>query len=223
MIINRKKIWSLSWPLIIANFTIPLVGLTDTIIMGHMPDSLYIAAIAIGGIIFNFMYAGLNFLRMGTTGIVAQKFGENNFEEVFLGLLRPLLIAFSIGVILFLLKNYLYDLSVYLLTPDKKIQNFYREYLFIRMMGLPAGLLNIVFLGWFFGLQKTKSVMLQLIVINIVNILSSLYLAVYLDQGIFGVALGSVLAQISGLFLSIFIFLNHFRKLNLRKINIKKY
>lgn len=222
MIINRKKIWSLSWPLIIANFTIPLVGLTDTIIMGHMPDSLYIAAIAIGGIIFNFMYAGLNFLRMGTTGIVAQKFGENNFEEVFLGLLRPLLIAFSIGVILFLLKNYLYDFSVYLLTPDKKIQNFYREYLFIRMMGLPAGLLNIVFLGWFFGLQKTKSVMLQLIVINIVNILSSLYLAVYLDQGIFGVALGSVLAQISGLFLSIFIFLNHFRKLNLRKVNIKK-
>ena len=127
MIINRKKIWSLSWPLIIANFTIPLVGLTDTIIMGHMPDSLYIAAIAIGGIIFNFMYAGLNFLRMGTTGIVSQKFGENNFEEVFLSLLRPLLIAFSIGVILFALKNYLYDLSVYLLTPDKKIQNFYRE------------------------------------------------------------------------------------------------
>ena len=84
MLINRKKVWSLSWPLIIANFTIPLVGLTDTIIMGHMPDSLYLAAIAIGGIVFNFMYAGLNFLRMGTTGIVAQKFGENNFEEVFL-------------------------------------------------------------------------------------------------------------------------------------------
>ena len=222
MTINRKKIWSLSWPLIIANFTIPLVGLTDTVIMGHMPDSLYIAAIAIGGIIFNFMYAGLNFLRMGTTGIVAQKFGENNFEEVFLSLLRPLLIAFSIGVILLVLRKHLYDLSIYLLTPDKKIQDFYRDYLFIRMIGLPAGLLNIVFLGWFFGLQKTKSVMLQLIVINIVNIISSLYLAVYLDQGIFGVALGSVLAQISGLFLSIVIFLNHFRKLNLQKINVKK-
>ena len=93
MIINRKKIWSLSWPLIIANFTIPLVGLTDTIIMGHMPDSVYIAAIAIGGIIFNFMYAGLNFLRMGTTGIVAQNFGSNNFEEVFFSLLRPLIIC----------------------------------------------------------------------------------------------------------------------------------
>ena len=83
MIINRKNIWSLSWPLIIANFTIPLVGLTDTVIMGHMPDSAYIAAIAIGGIVFNFMYAGLNFLRMGTTGIVAQKFGANDLEEVF--------------------------------------------------------------------------------------------------------------------------------------------
>ena len=102
MFINRKKVWSLSWPLIIANFTIPLVGLTDTIIMGHMPDSLYLAAIAIGGIVFNFMYAGLNFLRMGTTGIVAQKFGENNFEEVFFSLLRPTLIAVSVGFILYL-------------------------------------------------------------------------------------------------------------------------
>ena len=119
MVINRKNIWSLSWPLIIANFTIPLVGLTDTVIMGHMPDSIYIAAIAIGGIVFNFMYAGLNFLRMGTTGIVAQKFGANDFEEVFFSLLRPLIIAFTISVILFLLKNFLYDLSVFVLTPNK--------------------------------------------------------------------------------------------------------
>ena len=173
MIINRKKIWSLSWPLIIANFTIPLVGLTDTIIMVHMHDSVYIAAIAIGGIIFNFMYAGLNFLRMGTTGIVAQNFGSINFEEVFFSLIRPLIIAFTIGIILFLLKNYLYDLSIYFLTPNEKVQEFYKEYLFVRMIGLPAGLLNIVFLGWFFGMQKTKSVMLQLITINIVNIIAS--------------------------------------------------
>jgi MATE family multidrug resistance protein len=140
--------------------------------MGHMPNSLYLAAIAIGSIIFNFMYAGLNFLRMGTTGIVAQKLGANNLEEVFFSLLRPLLIAFSIGISLFLLKNYLYDLSVYFLTPNQEIQGLYKEYLFVRMLGLPAGLLNIVFLGWFFGMQKTKSVMLQLIIINLVKDIS---------------------------------------------------
>ena len=222
MIINRKKIWSLSWPLIIANFTIPLVGLTDTIIMGHMPDSVYIAAIAIGGIIFNFMYAGLNFLRMGTTGIVAQNFGSNNFEEVFFSLLRPLIIAFTIGIILFLLKNYLYDLSIYFLTPNEQVQEFYKEYLFVRMIGLPAGLLNIVFLGWFFGMQKTKSVMLQLITINIVNIIASLYLAVFLDYGIFGVALGSVIAQCSGLILSIIIFMYYYYKFNFRSYKLYK-
>jgi len=105
MIINRKNIWSLSWPLIIANFTIPLVGLTDTVIMGHMPNSLYLAAIALGGIVFNFMYAGLNFLRMGTTGIVSQNFGASNFEEIFFSLLRPLFIAFIIGIILYFCKN----------------------------------------------------------------------------------------------------------------------
>ena len=222
MFINRKKVWSLSWPLIIANFTIPLVGLTDTIIMGHMPDSLYLAAIAIGGIVFNFMYAGLNFLRMGTTGIVAQKFGENNFEEVFFSLLRPTLIAVSVGFILYLNRNYIYDLSVYFLTPDQQLLALYKEYLFIRMIGLPAGLLNIVFLGWFFGMQKTKSVMLQLVIINLMNVIASLYLAVYLEYGIFGVALGSVLAQISGLLLSIIIFLNHFKTLNFSSFDLKK-
>mgnify|MGYP001063715673 FL=1 len=222
MFINRKKVWSLSWPLIIANFTIPLVGLTDTIIMGHMPDSLYLAAIAIGGIVFNFMYAGLNFLRMGTTGIVAQKFGENNFEEVFFSLLRPTLIAVLVGFILYLNRNYIYDLSVYFLTPDQQLLVLYKEYLFIRMIGLPAGLLNIVFLGWFFGMQKTKSVMLQLVIINLMNVIASLYLAVYLEYGIFGVALGSVLAQISGLLLSIIIFLNHFKTLNFSSFDLKK-
>ena len=222
MLINRKKVWSLSWPLIIANFTIPLVGLTDTIIMGHMPDSLYLAAIAIGGIVFNFMYAGLNFLRMGTTGIVAQKFGENNFEEVFFSLLRPTLIAVSVGFIIYLNRNYIYDLSVYFLTPDQQLLALYKEYLFIRMIGLPAGLLNIVFLGWFFGMQKTKSVMLQLVIINLMNVIASLYLAVYLEYGIFGVALGSVLAQISGLLLSVIIFLNHFKTLNFSSFDLKK-
>ena len=222
MLINRKKVWSLSWPLIIANFTIPLVGLTDTIIMGHMPDSLYLAAIAIGGIVFNFMYAGLNFLRMGTTGIVAQKFGENNFEEVFFSLLRPTLIAVSVGFILYLNRNYIYDLSVYFLTPDQQLLALYKEYLFIRMIGLPAGLLNIVFLGWFFGMQKTKSVMLQLVIINLTNVFASLYLAVYLEYGIFGVAVGSVLAQISGLLLSIIIFFNHFKTLNFISFELKK-
>ena len=222
MFINRKKVWSLSWPLIIANFTIPLVGLTDTIIMGHMPDSLYLAAIAIGGIVFNFMYAGLNFLRMGTTGIVAQKFGENNFEEVFFSLLRPTLIAVSVGFILYLNRNYIYDLSVYFLTRDQQLLALYKEYLFIRMIGLPAGLLNIVFLGWFFGMQKTKSVMIQLVIINLMNVSASLYLAVYLEYGIFGVALGSVLAQISGLLLSVIIFLNHFKTLNFSSFDLKK-
>jgi MATE family multidrug resistance protein len=190
--------------------------------MGHMPDSLYLAAIAIGGIVFNFMYAGLNFLRMGTTGIVAQKFGENNFEEVFFSLLRPTLIAVSVGFILYLNRNYIYDLSVYFLTPDQQLLALYKEYLFIRMIGLPAGLLNIVFLGWFFGMQKTKSVMLQLVIINLMNVIASLYLAVYLEYGIFGVALGSVLAQVSGLLLSIIIFLNHFKTLNFSSFDLKK-
>ena len=223
MIINRKNIWSLSWPLIIANFTIPLVGLTDTIIMGHMPDSSYIAAIALGGIVFNFMYAGLNFLRMSTTGIVSQKLGSKDFDEILLSLLRPLLIAFLIGLILLLSKEFLFNLSVYFLTPDEKLKDLYKEYLFVRMIGLPAGLLNVVFLGWFFGMQQTRPIIIQLITINVVNVISSLYLAVILDYGIYGVALGSVLSQYSGLFLSIVVFSYSLKKLNLKTFDLKKF
>ena len=223
MIINRKNIWSLSWPLIIANFTIPLVGLTDTIIMGHMPDSSYIAAIALGGIVFNFMYAGLNFLRMSTTGIVSQKLGSKDFDEILLSLLRPLLIAFLIGLILLLSKEFLFNLSVYFLTPDEKLKDLYKEYLFVRMIGLPAGLLNVVFLGWFFGMQQTRPIIIQLITINVINVISSLYLAVILDYGIYGVALGSVLSQYSGLFLSIVVFSYSLKKLNLENFDLKKF
>ena len=222
MVINRKNIWSLSWPLIIANFTIPLVGLTDTVIMGHMPNSIYLAAIAIGGIVFNFMYAGLNFLRMGTTGIVSQYFGANNFEEIFFSLLRPLLLALIIGTTLYYSKNFIFDISMYFLTPDAALEKFFKEYLFVRMIGLPAGLLNIVFLGWFFGMQKTKSVMVQLITINLVNTFASIYLAFFLDYGIYGVAMGSVLAQYSGLLLSIIIFLNSFKQYNFNIMKLSK-
>ena len=97
MKINRKQIWSLTWPVILANLTIPLVGLTDTIIMGHMPDSKFLAGIAIGSIVFNFVYGGLNFLRMGTTGIVAQELGKKNNYEIIYGLFRPLICSLLIG------------------------------------------------------------------------------------------------------------------------------
>ena len=93
---------------------------------------------------------------MSTTGIVSQKLGSKDFDEVLLSLLRPLFIAFSIGLILLLSKDFIFNLSVYFLTPDEKLQNLYKEYLFVRMFGLPVGLLNVVFLGCFFGMQLPK-------------------------------------------------------------------
>ena len=122
--------------------------------MGHMPSSDYLAAVALGGIIFNFMYAGLNFLRMGTTGIIAQYHGQKNTEEIFLGLLRPIIIAIIIGITLYICKNIIFEISNYFFNPSEKIMEFYKDYLFIRMIGLPFGLINIVFLGWYFGFKN---------------------------------------------------------------------
>tara|TARA_E500000178_G_scaffold290845_1_gene294451 strand:+ start:221 stop:1534 length:1314 start_codon:yes stop_codon:yes gene_type:complete len=222
MIINRKKIWKLSWPIILANFSIPLVGLVDTLIMGHMPSSDYLAAVALGGIVFNFMYAGLNFLRMGTTGIIAQYHGKKNAEEIFLGLLRPIIIAIIIGITLYICKNIIFEISNYFFDPPKDIRELYKDYLFIRMIGLPFGLINIVFLGWYFGIQKTKFVMIQLFVINFTNIIFSIYFAVYLDFGISGVAIGSFISQICGFIISISLYLiiahpNQFKQFEFKK------
>ena len=113
MLINRKKVWQLSWPVILVNFSIPLIGLTDTFIMGHMPSSQYLAAVALGGIVFNFVYAGFNFLRMGTTGIISQEYGKGNKDELLLGLIRPIIIAFFCGIILFYFKEIIFNVSDY--------------------------------------------------------------------------------------------------------------
>ena len=198
MIINRKQIWSLSWPVIIANLTIPLVGLTDTAIMGHMPTSEYIASIALGALIFTFIYAGLNFLRMGTTGIIAQNLGKKNSEEILLGFLRPIVLCFIFSFLIIISKDYILDFSIYILNPNHSLRQHMQEYFHLRILAIPFGLINLVFLGWFFGLQKPKSVLLQIIIINFFNISFSIYFALILNKGIQGIALGSVLAQISG-------------------------
>ena len=216
MIINRQIIWSLSWPIIIANLTIPLVGLTDTIIMGHMPNSKFIAAIALGGLIFNFIYAGLNFFRMGTTGIIAQNLGKKDSTELILGLFRPLILCVVIGLIIITFKEFIFHLSIQLLNPETSIVIYLKQYFYIRIYGILFGLINIVFLGWFFGLQKSKSIMIQIIIINVSNIIFSIYFSVILNMGIAGVALGSILAQISGFIISIIIFFQHYKKLNFR-------
>ncbi len=215
MVINRKTIWSLSWPVIIANVTIPLVGLTDTIIMGHMPNSDFIAAVGLGGLVFNFIYASLNFFRMGTTGIVAQNFGRNNSNEIILSLFRPLILSILFSLSLILSKEFIFRFSIQILNPENSISLHLQNYFYIRINAIIFGLINIVFLGWFFGLQKSKSVMIQIITINVSNVIFSIYFAVFLNQGIQGIALGSVLAQISGFLVSLIIFLQYYKNSNL--------
>ena len=222
MKINRKQIWSLTWPVILANLTIPLVGLTDTIIMGHMPDSKFLAGIAIGSIVFNFVYGGLNFLRMGTTGIVAQELGKKNNYEILYGLFRPLIFSLLIGLILYSQKSLILDITVFSIKPEEQIIPILKVYLFTRILGLPIGLMNMVFLGWFFGMQKAKSVMLQLIVINLINIFSSILFAQFLNLGIFGVALGSVVAQFFGFITSVLIFINYLKNETKKQYDFKQ-
>ena len=190
--------------------------------MGHMPDSKFLAGIAIGSIVFNFVYGGLNFLRMGTTGIVAQELGKKNNYEILYGLFRPLIFSLLIGLILYSQKSLILDITVFSIKPEEQIIPILKVYLFTRILGLPIGLMNMVFLGWFFGMQKAKSVMLQLIVINLINIFSSILFAQFLNLGIFGVALGSVVAQFFGFITSILIFINYLKNETKKQYDFKQ-
>ena len=201
--ISKKKIWSLTWPIILANLSIPLVGLTDASIMGHMPNTLYIAGVALSGIIFNFLFSIFSFLRMGTTGLISQAYGQQNYNEIWLCLYRVIIISLLIGGVILTFQNQLLAFAIYILAPDVKLEPIINQYFKIRILAIPAGLINMVILGWFFGIQKPKLIMLQLLIINFCNIILSLYFVLFLKWGVSGVAYGSVYSQYLGLIISI--------------------
>jgi MATE family multidrug resistance protein len=208
----NKEIFKISIPNIISNISIPLLGIVDTALMGRMNDPAYIGAIAIGGIIFNILYWGFGFLRPGTTGLTAQAYGSNNTKEVYSLLYRALSIGVIFGLLLLLIKSPVSDLFFGILDGSDKVKSLSREYFDIRIWAAPAVLCVFAFRGWFFGVQNAIAPMILTIVANLLNIFLSWYFVMVLDQGVKGVAFGTLIAQWMTLFLAIVIFLYKHRQ-----------
>ncbi|WP_447957167.1 MATE family efflux transporter [Vreelandella sp. EE7] len=193
------RIWALAWPIILSNLTVPLLGLVDTAVDGHLPDSRYLAAVTLGATLFSFLYWGFGFLRMGTTGLVAQAMGRENPSEVKTLLGQSLLLAFFIGALLLLFGAPLIDLGLWLLDGSEDAQALAREYAEIRLWSAPAVLANYTLLGWFLGQQNARVTLMMLVLTNSVNIVLDLYFVVGLGMTSNGVALASVIADYSAL------------------------
>lgn len=206
----NRKILRLAIPSIAANITTPLLALVDTAIVGHMGSELYIAAIAVGGVMFNMLYWLFSFLRGGTSGLSAQACGANDSRASTLVLRRSLIVASGAGILMVLLQQPVFLLLSWFLDAGRETTVLASLYFHILIYGAPAVLGNYAMSGWFLGMQNSKMLLWVSLVINIVNILSSLLLVYGLDMGIAGVATGSLIAQWTG-FAAGFLFLRRYR------------
>jgi MATE family multidrug resistance protein len=209
----NRDILRLAIPNIVSNITVPLLGLVDLALMGHLKSEVYIGAIALGGVIFNFIYWGFGFLRMSTSGFTAQAFGEKNKIETIHALARALAVAVLTGLFILALQLPIAWAGFNLIGGSEEVKTLAREYFLIRIWAAPAALSLFVFSGWFLGMQNARYPMIIAISANVANILLSVLFVFGLNMKSDGVALGTAFSQYIGLIFAILLFLKKYREL----------
>jgi MATE family multidrug resistance protein len=213
--INRDII-RLAVPNIVSNITIPLLGMVDLAIVGHLSIESYIGAIATASLVFNFMYWGFSFLRMGTSGFTAQAYGAGNKREYAAILWRSILIALIFGSVIIVLQGVIFRVAFHFIKATPEVAMLAGEYFYIYVWAAPAVLGMYAFSGWFVGMQDARTPMFIAIASNIINIVLSLLFVYGLKMNIRGVALGSTIAQLSGFLLALAVW--YFKYANVRKV-----
>ncbi len=193
--ISHRKVWTIAWPMVISNISTPLLGLVDTAVIGQLESASYLGAIALGVLLFNFLYLGLGFLRMGTTAFTAQAFGAGDDAEVDAGLGRAVIVGLSLGLVMIAVQLPIAAGAFWLLEGSAQVESLARNYLAIRIWGAPAALTVFVFVGWFIGLQKTKLALALQVWLNAVNIILDVFFVMGLGWDVDGVAYGTLIAE----------------------------
>ncbi len=209
----NRKILRLAIPNVISNISVPLLGLLDIGLMGHMGSQSYIGAIAIGTMIFNFMFWAFGFLRMGSSGFTAQAYGRRDMPEILMILVRSLLLAFIIGVLLIILQIPIGYFSFKLLNAGSEVEKIAAQYFYIRIYSAPATLALYALLGWFIGMQDAKTPLIIAVFVNLINMAYSIFFIKVMGMKADGIALGSMLAQYSGLLLALWMLYKYYGKL----------
>lgn len=199
----NKEILRLSIPAIISNITVPILGLSDTTISGHLGSELYIGAIAVGTMMFNVVFWLFGFLRMGTTGLTAQAYGARDNDECRKLLVRACALGLMIGIVILLLHIPIRLLLLLLISPEGQVADYASDYFNICIWGAPALLFNMAVMGWFLGVQNTVVPMIISVSVNIVNIILSLCFVFLFDMGFEGVAYGTMISNWVGVGIAI--------------------
>ncbi len=207
-----RHILKIALPAIVTNITVPLLGLVDTAIVGHMGDAAYIGAIAVGAMIFNLVYWIFGFLRMGTTGLTAQARGRHQLSEARKILSQSLLVSFGISALIILIQWPLREFMLWFIEPTPEVRALAVTYFNIVVWGAPAMLGLYGLSGWFIGMQNTRLPMFISIMQNVVNILASLCLVYGLGMKVEGVALGTIIAQYAGFLVALALLWKYYRR-----------
>ncbi len=211
----NKQILHIALPSIVSNITVPLLGLVDVAIVGHLGAAAYIAAIAVGGMTFNVIYWIFGFLRMGTSGMTSQALGRRDLGETVRMLVRSVGIAFAIALVLIALQTVLLRASLMMMKPAAEVASLVSVYFNILIWGAPAMLGLFSLSGWFIGMQNSRIPMAVAIVQNVVNIAASTLLVFGFGLKVEGVAFGTLTAQYAGFLMAVFLCAKYYGRLRI--------
>ncbi|MGI9488483.1 MAG: MATE family efflux transporter [Geminicoccaceae bacterium] len=201
--------WRLAWPLILSNVTVPLLGMVDTAVVGHLPGPHHLGAVALGASAFSALFFTVVSLRMGTTGLIAQAYGAGDRVALQAGLFRALGLALIIAALFILLTGPITTAARWIFAPTARIDAGFSIYLQIRLLAAPAALANMVILGWLLGVQDAKSPLYLLIVGNGLNMALDVLFVFGLDFEVAGVAWATVIAEYTTLVLGLLFVRRH--------------
>lgn len=194
-----KEILRIALPAVVANITIPVLGLIDLAIAGHLGNSAYIGAMSVGAMMFNLTYWNFGFLRMGTSGITAQAFGSGDAAAMRNSLLRACVLALLIALCILFLQYPLQWLALSIISPSPGVEALARRYFLIVVWGAPAVLVMMAMKGWFLGMQDSRSAMRISLCVDILNVLASVIAVYVLNMGFVGIGVGTLVAEYAGL------------------------
>ena len=202
---HHKSLLLLAGPMILSNITVPLLGIVDTAVIGHLGSAHYLAGIALGSAVISILFWLAGFLRMSTTGLVAQAYGKNDLTQLAALLKRSLLLASAVAVLLIVLSPLIKHAIAYLSAANGDVLAQAYKYFSIRIFSAPAALCNLVLLGWMLGVHYGRGPFYLLLVTNIVNIVLDICFVVYLDWAVAGAAWASLIADYTALVFALFL------------------
>ncbi|WP_346352144.1 MATE family efflux transporter DinF [Oceanimonas sp. AH20CE76] len=192
---RHGQVFALAMPMVLSNITVPLLGLVDTVVIGHLAQAYYLGGVAVGAAIISLLFFLLGFLRMSTTGLTAQAFGARREQELLGVLVRALVLAWALALGLLLLQVPIIELAFRLAGASAEVETYGRQYVSVRIWSAPAALTNLVLLGWLLGNQNARAPMWLLILGNGANIVLDIWFVVGLGWQVKGAAAASVLAD----------------------------